>query len=264
MEVKEKVKKKVKEKDTKEDTKEDVKENAKEDVKEDAKEDVKEDVKEDAKEDAKKTEIKKVDDYSYFKLILKIFKLLCFQVLLILLTVLLYVNLYNDNIYDFVIYFCFGLFIALLFISTLVLIKKLNITSSKKYMDKYASSIMINLCKKYLYLCDKNTALFIAIFDLSWHLLVSIIAFIYAKKYIKKSKKTNNTLLISFILFIVFCLFNTYINDAFRIYNKSLEISKGETNTIIITITLTYGGLLYYFDTIKNEKVEFINKFINK
>ena len=121
---------------------------------------------------------------------------------------------------------------------------------------------MINFCKKYLYLSEKNTGLFIALFDLSWHLLVSIIAFIYAKKYIKKSKKTNNTLIISFILFVVFCLFNTYINDAFRIYNRSLEISRVETNTIVITITLTYSGLLYYFETIKNEKNELINKII--
>ena len=29
------------------------------------------------------------------------------------------------------------------------------------------------------------------------------------------------------------------------------------------SITLTYSGLLYYFETIKNEKNNFINKLIN-
>ena len=208
---------------------------------------------EEPKTEAKESKLRKLDDYSYFRIFLKVHKLVCFQVVTMLLIVLLYVNLYNDNVYDFLIYFCFGAVIAMLFISTLVLIKKLNITSSKKYTNKYSSSIMLNFCKKYLYLSEENTGVFIAIFDLSWHLFFSILAFIYAKRYIKSAKKTTNPAIISLVLFCAWLFCNIYINDAFKIYNKALEITRNESTTIIISVTLTYTGLLYYFDTIKNE-----------
>jgi cation transport ATPase len=240
-------------------------ENPKEETKEETKDETKEETKDETKEEIKETKNKKkLDDYSYFKLIIKVFKLVCFQVLIMVLLLLLYVNLYDNKVFDFIIYFCFGTATALLFIATLVLIKKLNVTSSKKYIDKYGSSIMIAFCKKYLHLSQENTGVFIALFDLSWHLFGSMIAFIFAKKYIINSRKTNNAFLISFILFCLWLLCNIYIIDGFKVYNKALELSKNETTTVIISVSITYSGLLYYFETIKNEKVKLINKLINK
>ena len=87
---------------------------------------------------------------------------------------------------------------------------------------------------------------------------------LYFKKYIKTSKKTNNALLISFILFIIYGYVNVYVNDIFKIYTKSLELTNSEYVISMSSITLTYSGLLYYFETIKNEKNNFINKLINK
>ena len=247
-----------------ENPKEHVKEETKEETKEVTKEETKEETKEDLKEDIKEAKIKKLDDYSYFKLLIKVFKLVCFQVLIMVLLLLLYVKLYNNKVYDFLIYFCFGTATSLLFIATLVLIRKLNITSSKNYIDKYGSSIMITFCKKYLYLSEENTGVFIALFDLSWHLFGSIIAFIFAKRYIINSKKTNNTLLISLLLFCLWLLYNIYIVDGFKVYNKALKLTKTESTTVIISVSITYSGLLYYFETLKNEKVKLINKLINK
>jgi cation transport ATPase len=251
--------------ETKEETKdENSKEETKEETKEKTKEETKEETKDETKEETKETKIKKRDNYSYFKLKIKLLKILCFQVGIMILLLLLYINLYNSDIYDFIIYFFFGTAIAILFIATLVLIKKINITSSKKYIDKYASSIMIALCKKYLHLSEENTGIFIALFDLSLHLFGSIIVFIYVKKYIKRAKKTNNAYLKSLILFCIWGFINIYFNDVIKLYNKSLKITKTETTTVIISVSITYSGLLYYFETIKNEKVKLINKLINK
>ena len=250
--------------DAKQDIKEEIKEDAKQDIKEEIKEDVKQDIKQDIKEDIKEAKIKKIDDYSYFKLLIKIFKLVCFQVAIMVLLLLLYVKLYNNKVYDFLIYFCFGTATSLLFIATLVLIKKLNITSSKNYIDKYGSSIMITFCKKYLYLSEENTGVFIALFDLSWHLFGSIIAFMFAKRYIINSKKTNNTLFISLLLFCLWLFYNIYVIDGFKVYNKALKLTKTESTTVIISVSITYSGLLYYFETLKNQKTDFINKLINK
>ena len=256
----------IKDENPKEETKEETKdENPKEETKdENPKEETREETKEETKEEIKETKIKKRDNYSYFKLKIKLLKILCIQVGIMILLLLLYINLYNSDIYDFIIYFFFGTAIAILFIATLVLIKKINITSSKKYIDKYASSIMIALCKKYLHLSEENTGVFIALFDLSLHLFGSIIVFIYVKKYIKRAKKTNNAFLKSLILFCIWGIINIYFNDVIKLYNKSLKTTKTETAIVTISITITYSGLLYYFETIKNEKVKLINKLINK
>jgi hypothetical protein len=142
---------------------------------------------------------------------------------------------------------------------TLLLIKKFNIISSKKFIERYRSSF-ISFINNYLKLNDKNIRLLRAYGDIITHFIYTIIAFLYSKKYIKKAKKTNNPKIIAFILFIIYCLFNIYINDAFKVYNKSLAITKCESNILIISTTITYSGLLYYFETIKNKTCDLINK----
>ena len=246
----------------KEDIKEEIKEAIKEDIKEEIKETIKEEIKEDIKEDIKEAKIKKLDDYSYFQMIIDAHKLLCMQVVSMLIITLLYINCYDNNIYDFVIYFCFGIVISILFIASLVLIKKFNIISREQHYKKYAPYVL-DFCKKYIDFSGENIAFFYAIISCSVHLIFSIIALLYVKKYIKTSKKTNNALLISFILFIIYGYVNVYVNDIFKIYTKSLELTNSEYVISMSSITLTYSGLLYYFETIKNEKNNFINKLIN-
>jgi hypothetical protein len=57
---------------------------------------------------------------------------------------------------------------------------------------------------------------------------------------------------------------NIYVNDIFKVYTKSLELSNEEYKVSLFSMTLTYTGLVYYFETIKNEKAELINKITNK
>ena len=174
-----------------------------------------------------------------------------------LLVLLLYSNLYSNNIYDFIIYFCFGLAISLMFNATLLLLKKFNIISSNKFTKKYGYWTQNALT--YLQLSEESKLIIGGLLNLFQHILVLIIVILYSKKYITKAKKTNNPKIIAFILFIIYCLFNIYINDAVKIYNKSLALTRGESKALIISITITYSGLLYYFETIKNEKVKLIN-----
>ena len=125
--------------DLKEDAKQDIKEDAKQDIKEDAKQDIKEEIKEDVKQESKEetkqetknTKLKGCYDYIYYRKLIRLFKYICFQSLIILLLLVLYINLYNCDVYDFVIYFCFGLAIAVTFIATFVMITKFNIISKQ-------------------------------------------------------------------------------------------------------------------------------------
>jgi hypothetical protein len=214
-------------------------------------------------EEPNKTEIEVQDDYSYFQMIIDAHKLICMQVVSILLISLIYINCFDDNIYDFVIYFCFGIVISILLIASLVLIKKFNIISREKHYKMY-SPYILDFCKKYINLNGENAAFYYALISCIAHLIFPVIAFLYAKKYIKTSKKSNNALLISLILFIAYTYVNIYVNDIFKVYTKSLELSNEEYKVSLFSMTLTYTGLVYYFETIKNEKAELINKITNK
>ena len=145
-----------------------------------------------------------------------------------------------------------------MFNATLILVKKFNIISSIKFAKKYGRPFFL----EYLQLSEENINIIGALINIFEHILIIIIAFLCAKKYIKNAKKTNNPNTIAFILFIIYCLFNIYINDAFKVYNKSLAITNDESNILIISITLTYSGLVYYFDSLKNEKAELLSKLI--
>jgi len=214
-------------------------------------------------EEPNKTKIEIQDDYSYFQMIIDAHKLICMQVVSILLISLIYINCFDDNIYDFVIYFCFGIVISILLIASLILIKKFNIISREKHYKMY-SPYILDFCKKYINLNGENAAFYYALISCIAHLIFPVIAFLYAKKYIKTSKKSNNALLISLILFIAYTYVNIYVNDIFKVYTKSLELSNEEYKVSLFSMTLTYTGLVYYFETIKNEKAELINKITNK
>ena len=214
--------------------------------------------------DELKEELKeeKTDYYSIInkniKTMRKHFRVLCFQIDIIFLVVLLYIHFFG-HVYDFVIYFCFGITISIMFNVSLVLVKKFNIIASKKFSEKYTPSIIKSTIQSIIkgsnnYLNEELTLLSGAVGNILLHLIFSILAFIYVKNYIKNSVKTNITILISVILYVAFFYYNIYINNTFKIYNKSIELTKTEFNTLIISITLFYCGLLYYFETIKNER----------
>ena len=247
-----------------ENPKEDTKEENKKETKEEIKEETKEEIKEETKEEINETKNKKnIDDCPYYRKLIREFNLICVQSLTILLLLLLYINLYNSDVYDFIIYFCFGLVISVMSIATFVLIIKFNIVSGKRSRTRRCGSIL-SFCNKFLYLSEENTVKYIEILFVIIHLIFSIIAFIYVKKYIKRAKKTNNALLKSFMLFCIWGIYNIYIIDVVKLYNKILKTTKTETAIITISITITYSGLLYYFETIKNERTKLINKLINK
>ena len=69
--------------------------------------------------------------------------------------------------------------------------------------------------------------------------------------YIKDSIKTQYAYIKVFIIFIIYGLLNIYIIDSFKVYNKSLELTKTEFNIILTSIILTFIALLYYFESIK-------------
>ena len=212
-----------------------------------------------AAENTVETKLNETSLYWEYRKLLRLFNFICFQVVIMVLLLVLYVNLYNNKVYDFIIYFCFGLLIAVMFIATFVLIAKIKFISSKKFI--YLQ--LFKLCKKYLYLSEENIGVLFSLFNISIHIFGSITAFIYVKKYIKRSKKTNNAFLKSLILFCIWGLINIYVIDSFKVYNKVFELTKTETTTATISITITYSGLLYYFETLKNEKNDLINKLIN-
>lgn len=88
---------------------------------------------------------------------------------------------------------------------------------------------------------------------LSWHVLFPLIALYYVKSYIKKSIKTKNCLKLSILLYMIYLLFNIFKLNTFKIYNKSLNLTTTEFKILLTSITVTYIGLIYYFETIKNE-----------
>ena len=165
---------------------------------------------------------------------------------------LFYINLINHNIYDFVIYFCFGIFISILSNSSLMLIKKNNILSSIEFNKKYYLS-NFNFLKKILDISDKKICLLIFFGGLSWHILFPLIALYYVKSYIKKSIKTKICLKLSILLYMIYLLFNIFKLNTFKIYNKSFKLTTTEFTIVLTSITVTYMGLIYYFETIKNE-----------
>ena len=203
--------------------------------------------KEEAKEEAKP--IKKKQLYNIF---LKFQKLLCHQVITLLLLLFLYMNLLNKNVYDFIIFFCFGIFISILSNSLLMLIKKNNLLKSIEFNSKYYLS-SFNFLKKFLDISEKKICLLMFFGGLSWHVLFPLIALYYVKSYIKKSIKTKNCLKLSILLYMIYLLFNIFKLNTFKIYNKSLNLTTTEFKILLTSITVTYIGLIYYFETIKNE-----------
>ena len=149
-----------------------------------------------------------------------------------------------------------------MFIASLVLIKKINLVSSKKFIVKSKKEVILSFIKDNLCITEENACMCIGVFDVVIHMLFLIIALIYIKSYIKNSKKTKNAVLISLLLFCIWGLINIYVNDAIELYNKIYKTTKTESTTAIISITLTYSGLVYYFDTLKNEKAELLSKLI--
>ena len=149
------------------------------------------------------------------------------------------------------IYFSFGTFISIFLIASILLIKKYNMITSIEFNKKYCTSIL-SLFKKYTNLNEEQICKTLYIISISWHLLFPLIALYYVKDYIKNSIKTEYAYVKAFIIFIIYVLINIYIIGSFKVYNKSLELTKTEFNIIITSIILTYIALLYYFESIKN------------
>jgi hypothetical protein len=89
--------------------------------------------------------------------------------------------------------------------------------------------------------------------SVSWHVIFPLIALYYVKSYIKKSIKTQNCLKLSILLYMIYLLFNIFKLNTFKIYNNSLKLTTTEFKILLTSITVTYIGLIYYFETIKNE-----------
>ena len=96
------------------------------------------------------------------------------------------------------------------------------------------------------------------IYGIFCHSLFLPFALYYVKDYIKDSIKTQYAYIKAFIIFIIYGLLNIYIIDSFKVYNKSLELTKTEFNIILTSIIITFMGLLYYFESIKNN-IEYNN-----
>jgi hypothetical protein len=223
----------------------------KEETKEETKEEIKEETKEEIKDEVK-SEVKPIKKKQIYKSFLKFQKLLCHQVITLLLLLFLYKNLINNNIYDFVIYFCFGIFISILSNSFLMLIKKNNILKSIDFNTKYYLN-SFNFLKKFLDISEKKICLLMFLVSVSWHVIFPLIALYYVKSYIKKSIKTKNCLKLSILLYMIYLLFNIFKLNTFKIYNNSLNLTTTEFKILLTSITVTYMGLIYYFETIKNE-----------
>jgi membrane-associated HD superfamily phosphohydrolase len=136
-------------------------------------------------------------------------------------------------------------------IASLIIINKNNIVTSIEFNTRYNLNVF-NFLKKYLDIGDKNICLLIILGNISWHILFPLIALYYVKTYIKKSIKTKNTIKISILLYIIYVLFNIFILNTFKVYNKSLKVTITESIILMIFLSLAYVGLLYYFETIKN------------
>jgi hypothetical protein len=133
-----------------------------------------------------------------------------------------------------------------------MLIKKNDILISTDFTTRYHLN-SFNFFKKILDISEKNICLLMFFCGLSWHLLFPLIALYYVKSYIKKSIKTKNCLKLSILLYMIFLLFNIFKLNTFKIYNKSLKLTITEFKILLTSITVTYMGLIYYFETIKNE-----------
>jgi membrane-associated HD superfamily phosphohydrolase len=136
--------------------------------------------------------------------------------------------------------------------SSLMIIAKNNILKSVEFNKTYYLN-SFNFLNNYLDIDEKNICLFMFLSSISWHLLFPLIALYYVKNYITKSKKTKNSIKLSILLYIIYVLFNIFILNTFKIYNKSLKITTTESRIIVIFSSVAYIALLYYFETIKNK-----------
>ena len=214
--------------------------------------DTKEKEKDTKEKDTKEKDTKEKDNTkNLYKLFKFFYKVLCYQIAILLLLILLYCNYYNYS--DSLIYFTFGAFISIYLNASILLIKKYKIINSIEFNKKYSKEVF-EILKKYTNFSEENICKIMNIFGLTWHLLFPLIALYYVKDYIKDSIKTDYAYIKAFIIFIIYCLFNIYIIDSFKVYNKSLELTNIEFNIIFTSIILTFMGLLYYFESIKNNK----------
>ena len=237
------MKKKPEEKEEKQEKKQEEKEEKQEEKEEKQEEKEEKEEKQEEKEE-------KEDNKKIYKLLKPCYKVLCCQIFFITALLLLYCNYYNYQ--DTLVYFNFGSFISIYLIAIILLIKKYDITISINFNKKY-NNYIFKLLKKYTTLSEKIISIIINIFTFFiGHLLFLLLALYYVKDYIKVSIKTDYACVKAIIIFTIFFLFNIYIIDSFKVYNKSLELTKTEFNIILTSIVLTFIGLLYYFESIKN------------
>tara|TARA_B110000902_G_C14032338_1_gene484555 strand:- start:56 stop:658 length:603 start_codon:yes stop_codon:yes gene_type:complete len=186
--------------------------------------------------------------YKLYKFLKSSCKILCVQIIIIFILTLLCCKFYNYS--DTLIYFSFGAFISVLLNASILLIKKYKICTSIEF-NKIHYNFLVNYFNNYTNFNEENICKIINIIGLTWHLLFPLIALYYIKDYIKDSIKTEYAYIKAFIISIIYFLINVYIIGSFKVYNKSLELTKTEFNIIITSIILTYIALLYYFENIK-------------
>ena len=200
--------------------------------------------------DEQKTKEKKDNKKNIYKILKPLYKVICCQIMIIFILILLYCKFYNYS--DTLIYFTFGAFISIYLNATIMSIKKYKIINSIEFYKKYTPFFFKFIKKIINYNDEIITMILVIIIQILAHLLFPLIALYYVKDYIKDSIKTEYAYIKAFIIFIIYILFNIYIIDSFKVYNKSLELTKTEFNTIVTSIIITFMGLLYYFESIKN------------
>jgi hypothetical protein len=179
--------------------------------------------------------------------------------LILFIIVILYINYNKDNYSDSLVYFSFGMFLSVYVVATIVLIIKRNLIVNKLLDNNkdhnYNSIINIYIflityfskdmhSRKQIIFCSHIISIFI-------HILLILIVFYSVNSYIIHSKKTDSPYLSSVCYMIVFLLFNIYKIDIYNKYTKKLNLSTNEITMLILSITIVFIMLLYYFETIK-------------
>jgi hypothetical protein len=187
-----------------------------------------------------------------------IMKDICCQMLLIIIVTIVYIKYNKDNYSDSLVYFTFGTFIAIYVVATIVLLIKREII-----VDKLIKKINVNSCSVYriiflfinFFFKDskqiRQIITYVLYHNILLHILFTIIACYYVKSYIIHSKKTDYAYLVSLWYAILFLLFNIYVMDIYKRYNRKIMLSTNETTIIILSLFIIYAILLYYFETIK-------------
>ena len=189
----------------------------------------------------------------------KFFKELCLLTLIFFILQILYINYNKDNYSDSLVYFSFGIFLSIYIVATIVLIIKRNLIIDKFLENKknhnYNSVISMFIFLITYFSKDIHTSRQIIFYShmvsILIHILLILLVCYNVKSYILHSKKTEYAYLVSLCYAIVFLIFNIYITDIYKKYNKKLELSTNEITMIILSITILFIILVYYFKTIK-------------